>query len=61
MQNVGGTKGKGGSRASARQSKSVWPLDQDRTPVPPKNTPYVRFATHPRYINLEFRREFILM
>jgi hypothetical protein len=50
MQNVGGAKEKCGSRTSARQSKSVWPLDRNRTPVSPKNTPYVRFATHAGYL-----------
>jgi hypothetical protein len=61
MQNAGGVRGKGGRFASARNSKSEWPLDRDRTPVPPKKTPYVRFATYAGYINLEIPREFNLM
>jgi hypothetical protein len=61
MQNVGGTKKKSGSRAVARHSKFAWPLDRDRTPVPPKGTSYVRFATYARYINIEIPREFNLM
>jgi hypothetical protein len=61
MQNVGGTKGKSGSRAAARHSKSAWSLDRDRTPMSSKGTAYVRFATYAGYINIEIPREFNLM
>lgn len=59
-QNATGGRRKAGSRTSARQSKPVVPLDRNRTPVPPKNTPYVRFATPTGYINLELRKEALL-
>jgi hypothetical protein len=61
MQNAGGARGKGGRFASARNTKSAWLLDVDRTPVPPKKTPYVRFATYAGYINLEIPRGFSYM